>query len=276
MSLQEKIIRLKLDALIAAKHAAFWQNAIAQYGEVKAEAFYRHIGLNHLDSKCGANAPGGGGFQLGNTCAAGGDGGEGEGEGESDTFSPASTASDAEAYASSLGVRADYKGNVEVGNRVNEALHRARMYGSPLPNEVIVNDQHFIRTKSEKAACEYVSAYEQVYINSQNPIWQGAQRQTDGWLSSNDRLHEMTHEIGHHAHYKKGREEYHSVLSGRTRWTTEERAWVRDNISRYAESNPIEFVAETYAMASAGVRVPKEAYPLYKRFNGPRIGGLGR
>lgn len=51
MSLQEKILKLKLDALVAARHASFWQKAIDEHGEEKATRFYTHLGLNHLEKK---------------------------------------------------------------------------------------------------------------------------------------------------------------------------------------------------------------------------------
>lgn len=51
MSLQEKVLSLKLEAVIAARHAAFWQKAIQVHGEEKATAFYKHLGLNHLEQK---------------------------------------------------------------------------------------------------------------------------------------------------------------------------------------------------------------------------------
>lgn len=51
MSLQEKMLKLRMDAAIAAKHAAFWQKAISVHGEAKATAFYTHLGLNHLEKK---------------------------------------------------------------------------------------------------------------------------------------------------------------------------------------------------------------------------------
>jgi hypothetical protein len=51
MSLQEKILRLKMDALVAARHASFWQKAIDEHGEEKATRFYTHLGLNHLEKK---------------------------------------------------------------------------------------------------------------------------------------------------------------------------------------------------------------------------------
>ena len=51
MSLQEKVLKLKLEAVVAARHAAFWQKAIDTQGEEKATAFYKHLGLNHLEAK---------------------------------------------------------------------------------------------------------------------------------------------------------------------------------------------------------------------------------
>jgi len=51
MTLQEKVIHLKLQAAMAARHAAFWQQAIDQQGEEKATEFYKHLGLNHIEAK---------------------------------------------------------------------------------------------------------------------------------------------------------------------------------------------------------------------------------
>lgn len=50
-TLASKILRLKLDAYLAGRTAAFWQQQIKTHGEQKAEAFYRHLGLNHLPAK---------------------------------------------------------------------------------------------------------------------------------------------------------------------------------------------------------------------------------
>jgi len=51
MGLQQKILKLKMDALVAARHASFWQKCITEHGEEKATAFYTHLGLNHLEFK---------------------------------------------------------------------------------------------------------------------------------------------------------------------------------------------------------------------------------
>lgn len=51
MSLQEKVLNLKLEAALAVKHAQGWQRLIDLYGEQKATDFYLHLGLNHLEKK---------------------------------------------------------------------------------------------------------------------------------------------------------------------------------------------------------------------------------
>lgn len=51
MSLQEKILKLKLDAAMAARHVSFWEKQIATHGEIKATAAYTALGLNHLGAK---------------------------------------------------------------------------------------------------------------------------------------------------------------------------------------------------------------------------------
>lgn len=51
MSLQTKILNLKLEAALAVKHAQGWQRLIDLYGEQKATEFYLHLGLNHLEKK---------------------------------------------------------------------------------------------------------------------------------------------------------------------------------------------------------------------------------
>lgn len=51
MSLQAKILQLKLEAALAVRHANGWQKLIDLYGEQQATDFYTHLGLNHLPAK---------------------------------------------------------------------------------------------------------------------------------------------------------------------------------------------------------------------------------
>lgn len=51
MLLTDKVLRLNADAVTAKRLAEFWQKQIDLYGESKATAFYKHLGLNHLETK---------------------------------------------------------------------------------------------------------------------------------------------------------------------------------------------------------------------------------
>lgn len=51
MSLQEKVLHLKLRGAMAVRHALWWEKQIQIHGETKATAFYTHLGLNHLEKK---------------------------------------------------------------------------------------------------------------------------------------------------------------------------------------------------------------------------------
>jgi hypothetical protein len=51
VSLQAKVLQLKLEAATALRLAHGWQQAIDTHGEAKATAFYTHLGLNHLERK---------------------------------------------------------------------------------------------------------------------------------------------------------------------------------------------------------------------------------
>lgn len=51
MNLQAKVLKLKLEGATAVRHALWWEKQIAEHGEQKATAFYKHLGLNHLEKK---------------------------------------------------------------------------------------------------------------------------------------------------------------------------------------------------------------------------------
>lgn len=51
MTLQSKVLSLKLESATAMRHALWWEKVIREHGEEKATAFYKHLGLNHLEKK---------------------------------------------------------------------------------------------------------------------------------------------------------------------------------------------------------------------------------
>lgn len=51
MGLPDKVTELKHGAYSGLRLAQFWEKQIATHGEEKATAFYKHLGLNHLETK---------------------------------------------------------------------------------------------------------------------------------------------------------------------------------------------------------------------------------
>jgi hypothetical protein len=51
MILREYVSNLKFQGVSAVRIASFWEQKIARDGEMEAEAFYRHLGLNHIERK---------------------------------------------------------------------------------------------------------------------------------------------------------------------------------------------------------------------------------
>lgn len=49
--LANKVAQLKRETVVADRIVSFWEKQIDFYGEAKAEAFYKSIGLNHLETK---------------------------------------------------------------------------------------------------------------------------------------------------------------------------------------------------------------------------------
>ena len=51
----------------------------------------------------------------------------------------------------------------------------------------------------------------------------------------------------------------------------ETRTSIAGRVSEYAKTNPLEFVAETFAVHINGERYDKDVYDLYKFYKGPKL-----
>ena len=91
------------------------------------------------------------------------------------------------------------------------------------------------------------------------------------WTSSADTF---AHEYAHNVHIKSiGLEETRRLKTGlfgkeQEGATNKE---IAGEVSRYAQTNPLEFVAETFAGHIGGKKYSKNVYNLYKKFGGPEL-----
>jgi lambda family phage portal protein len=86
------------------------------------------------------------------------------------------------------------------------------------------------------------------------------------WLATNDLF---AHEYGHNAHMKSlGEEKSAKYIKQKL---TDNEARVASEVSDYAKTNPLEFVAETFAGHVNGKKYSKSVYNLYKLYGGPKL-----
>jgi hypothetical protein len=86
----------------------------------------------------------------------------------------------------------------------------------------------------------------------------------DGFLSSDDPMHVVNHEMGHVFHSRTL-----PKLIGR-KFRAED-AKIAGRVSRYAQQQPAEFVAETFAGMAAGKTYDKDVMELYWKLRGPTL-----
>jgi lambda family phage portal protein len=88
---------------------------------------------------------------------------------------------------------------------------------------------------------------------------------SNGWLSQNNII---LHEHAHNLHRKSAGDLFDVY---RTWDSPSSHKPIAAKISKYATSNPVEFVAETFAAHVSGKAIPQDALALYKRFRGPEL-----
>ena len=86
------------------------------------------------------------------------------------------------------------------------------------------------------------------------------------WLATNDLF---AHEYGHNAHMKSlGEEKSAQYIKQKL---TDNESRIASEVSDYAKTNPLEFVAETFSGHVNGKKYSESVYNLYKSYGGPKL-----
>lgn len=95
----------------------------------------------------------------------------------------------------------------------------------------------------------------------------------EGWFSSRDRDHVLTHEGGHYAHFKNGAYADLAIegnYGGRTNQLTRgQKQLIKKEVGMYAATEGVEMVAEVFAGMKAGKKFSERLMDLYKSYGGP-------
>jgi hypothetical protein len=205
-------------------------------------------------------------------------------------FTPARSADEATRYAeATLKVRqVDYKGKLTIANAVNAALHAAAERGLSPPLQIAVDVEYF-RQSNPNAWAVYVPSvavregqYNQAIVLNPERDWEDLAHATklryaEGIFSTDHPQHVVFHELGHLAYHRHAPEafselgKHHKPTREKLRLFAEQVALIQGRVSKRAEKDYREFVAEVFCMKMTRKRIPRLVQALYNQLDGPPV-----
>lgn len=163
-----------------------------------------------------------------------------------------------------LGVpKVDFAGRPEIGEAVAKGLQQVAAAGGMMPKSVRVTIEPFRQDPTRNRVATTKDGH--VLLNPMWPGWRNLDKAMEalfrkGVVSSMDRRHAIFHESGH---VNMG-----TNLAGR-RFASDADKAIASKVSRRAEFDQDEFMAEFRAARMAGRRFGKDVMALYERLNQP-------
>ena len=192
-------------------------------------------------------------------------------------FTPAKTVEQANKYTQSLGVKKiDIYGDkppLAVVNDVNATLTKAKKAGVPMPPQIRYQSGRESLIVRSGAAADYREGTITIYQDAKfwnNPNNHAYVMNKTRWWSTDDRGHAIMHELGHHAHAMANPKKFADAASQKLLDKYAARLTeLMPKVSRYAATDPREFVAEVFAGMQNGYKYSGDVLDLYKELGGP-------
>ena len=179
---------------------------------------------------------------------------------------------EAETWAQSLGVIADYDARLDLANLANELLWQLNQRSLPLPDEIRV-DALLFRSLDGIGAQSPASANKtRMNINPLSPYWinpvrSAAKQRLLRFWSSETALHPLYHEAGHILVYKGNPDSFETLRD----LTNAQKTIVAGEVSSRACLDAHEFVSEVFAGLMAGQTFSKDVMPWYRSRGGRKL-----
>jgi hypothetical protein len=156
-----------------------------------------------------------------------------------------------------LGVEANYgRVSAESAHKINMALAEAKARGVKMPTRVDIGKM------SSGHIAVYSPSNDAIKVD---PQWIERGRAKPGYFSTDDEAHTIHHEIGHMVHSRAVGNRFDSIRNA-----TLSPALIKELPSRYAGTNALEFVAETYAGLFVGKTYSETVMRFYDLHGGVR------
>jgi hypothetical protein len=195
----------------------------------------------------------------------------------------ARTIKEAEDFARSLGIpQVDYgKTHLRLANTVNEMLHAVKQKYGLLPKQkfrITSRVRGFGGAEGLNVPAAFVgelaSRATEIAINPRATLWLDpagfqAAAYAAGLASSSNRMAVLLHELAHQEHYFSDPDRYVNLHFTGGGYSLLVRL-IGPQVSRYAATCPLEFVAETYAGLATGESYTRDVMDLYRKLGGPK------
>lgn len=119
-----------------------------------------------------------------------------------------------------------------------------------------------------------------LYVNPHSSFWETAAEDArllheQGWWSTSQYLGVIAHEIGHFKHHQAiGKDYFLPIMRSELALSAPEKDLIRNHVSSYAATNPVELIAEVQAGVKFGKHYSSEIWEIYRKFRGPQIEGM--
>lgn len=165
-------------------------------------------------------------------------------------------------------------------HEVASGIKRLQDAGVELPSRVVLTNRQPLGKRLGGIMGYYAGGQQTIFVNNRMPSGEPDASIRNGWISGSAASAAGTvivHETAHMLHDRAiGSTEFNrlprppkgggSSLSFRDLSTASQ-------VSRYATTCPVEFVAETFSGHTSGRRYSQEVYDLYDRYGGPKLPG---
>tara|TARA_Y100000310_G_scaffold315722_2_gene366578 strand:+ start:5862 stop:9002 length:3141 start_codon:yes stop_codon:yes gene_type:complete len=206
-----------------------------------------------------------------------------------DKFDAAETTKDADKFSQDvLGLLNPKwrKTDLHIANYANETMLDLKNRGLNMPRRIMADSKIFTEMNKGKNDTQTTSFYspedDTIYLNPRSVFFRDKGKFIDkaynamkgkGWTTGQSKRDVLTHELAHREHVQRVGDKEFRNLSG---WDTEStwnaaKGQIREKVSRYAATNPKEFVAEVYTKVINGGEVDPAMMKWYKTFGGPLV-----
>lgn len=199
----------------------------------------------------------------------------GGGPGSYPPWKPATSLTQAEAFARALGVRdVDFGGSLEIANAVNRGLSRVIQAGLSIVPKIEVTATPYVNDpRASLRLAGYREIDQALIVNPLARPWGGHGIAFEarmmyqlGFLSTDDPDHFVFHEIGHFLiHDRLSSRDY--LRLGGYQWHPAELA-VAAKVSGRAKTNALEFLGEVFAILMIGWPIDQDVLDLHVRLGG--------